>query len=150
MPDPSPTIIVAAAVLRRQDRFLLTRRPTGTHLAGLWELPGGKVEPDESPEDALVRECREECGIEVRPIDIVDVAFHRYTVEAAGQPLRTKAVLLLFYACEEQTVSAVQNLGVSEHAWVRAEDLDAYELPPPDKRLVAKLQAGYWPRKVPR
>lgn len=141
-PHPEGTIIVAAAVLRRQDRYLLTRRPEGTHLAGFWELPGGKVEPGESPEDALVRECREECGITVRPIDILDVAFHRYTVG----PGRTKSVLLLFYACEDETVSEVLNLGVSEHAWVRAEDLDAYELPPPDARLVAKLKTGVWPR----
>ena len=137
-------------MLRRQDRFLLTRRPEGTHLAGMWELPGGKVEPGESPEAALIRECREECGIDVRPIDILDVAFHCYTVEPAGEPARTKAVLLLFYACEYETVSVVQNLGVAEHAWVRAEDLDAYELPPPDARLVAKLRKGIWPQPGPR
>lgn len=138
-----PTVVVVAAVLRRGDRILLTRRPSGTHLAGYWEFPGGKLDPGESPEEALARECREEIGLDVRAIDILDVAFHRYTEPA-------KAVLLLFYACEEGTVSEVRDIGVAEHVWVRASELRAYALPPPDARLVGKLEAGLWPERPRR
>jgi 8-oxo-dGTP diphosphatase len=124
------TVIVVAAVVRRNGQLLLTRRMQGAHLAGYWEFPGGKVEDGEAPEQALVRECREECGIEVAVDDIVDVAFHRYP---------TKDVLLLFYACR-LVAGQVQDLGVAEHVWTTPAGLDAYTLPPPDARLVAKLQ----------
>lgn len=65
-PAPPRVIRVAAAVVREEDRFLLTQRPPGTHGAGFWEFPGGKLEPGESPEQALVREVREELGTELR------------------------------------------------------------------------------------
>ena len=82
------TVVVAAAVVIQNGRVLLTRRADGQHLAGMWEFPGGKLEDGESPEEALVRECREECGIEVEVGEILDVTHHRYPA---------KAVLLLFY-----------------------------------------------------
>ena len=128
------TVVVAAAVVREGpgEPVLLTRRPGGKHLAGYWELPGGKVEAGEDPEDAVVRECREELGVEVAVRDILEVAFHRY-----GE----KDVLLLFYDCARRS-GTVQHLGVADHAWVRPDELDAYALPPPDARLVAKLRAG--------
>ncbi len=124
------TVVVVAAVVRREGRILLTRRMEGAHLAGLWEFPGGKVEDGEPPEDALVRECREECGIEIAVDDILEVAFHRYP---------SKDVLLLFYGCRLLT-GEVRDIGVAEHAWVQPAELDRYELPPPDARLVRKLQ----------
>jgi len=71
-------VIVAAAVLIERGRVLLTQRKKGTHLAGAWEFPGGKVEPGEDPRDALVRELREEVGIEVDVGDPVEVTFHAY------------------------------------------------------------------------
>src|SRR5580700_61069 len=86
----APTVMVAAAVLIEEGRVLLTQRKAGTHLAGAWEFPGGKVEPGEDPRDALARELREEVGVEATVGEIVDVTFHRY--EEAG-----KAVLLLFF-----------------------------------------------------
>ncbi|MBK8172560.1 MAG: 8-oxo-dGTP diphosphatase MutT [Sandaracinaceae bacterium] len=125
------SVVVAAAVIRREGRILLTRRMAGAHLAGLWEFPGGKLEEGESPEAALVRECREECAIEIEVIDIIDVAFHRYA---------KKDVLLLFYECRLVN-GEVQNKQVAEHAWVLPTDLDNYDLPPPDARLVTKLKA---------
>lgn len=131
------TVVVAAAVVRDGERFLLTRRPAKAHLAGLWEFPGGKLEPGESPEQALVRECLEECGIDVTPLDVLDVTFHSYP---------TKDVLLLFYACELGARREVQHLEVADHAWVSAEELRRYELPPPDAKLLAKLERGLWVR----
>lgn len=129
---PRAPIVVAAAVVRREGRVLLTRRMEGAHLAGLWEFPGGKLEPGEAPEAAVVRECREECGVEVAVDDILDVTFHRYPA---------KHVLLLFYAC--RLVSGdVAHLGVADHAWVTPAELGAYAFPPADERVVAKLMRG--------
>lgn len=128
------TIIVAAAVVRESpgSPVLLTRRRKGQHLAGMWEFPGGKVEPGEDPERAVVRECREEIGVTLEVVDILEVAWHPYP---------EKEVLLLFYDC--RLVSGeVQDLEVAAHAWVPIERLGDYPLPAPDARLIAKLRAG--------
>ncbi len=125
------TLVVAAAVIRDQGRVLLTRRLKGAHLGGFWEFPGGKVEAGESPEAALVRECKEECDIEVEAIDILDVTFHRYP---------DKDVLLLFYDC--RLVSGeVKHLGVADHLWCRPSEIDDYPLPPADLNVAAKIKA---------
>ena len=126
------TVLVAAGVIRRGGEILLTRRPDRGHLAGFWEFPGGKLEQGEAPEAALVRECREECAIEIEVLDILEVTFHRYP---------RKDVLLLFYDCRLLR-GEVQHLQVADHAWVSVAELDRYELPPPDARLVAKLKSG--------
>ena len=130
-----PTVVVAAAVVREGERFLLTKRPDKGHLAGFWEFPGGKVEEGESPEAALVRECDEEIGIDVVPIDILDVTFHRYA---------SKDVLLLFYACALGARREIQHKEVADHTWALASELARFELPPPDAKLLAKLQRGIW------
>ena len=131
-----PTIVVSAAVIWRGGRVLLTRRMKGAHLAGLWEFPGGKVEEGEDPEDALRRECREECGIDVEVRDILDVTFHRYP---------QKNVLLLFYDCalrgDDGRGDPVHDLGVAEHVWCAPTDIRRYDLPPPDERVIAKIES---------
>lgn len=125
------TTVVVAAVVVRDGRVLLTRRLEGQHLAGLWEFPGGKLEGGESPQEALVRECREECGIEVEVGEIVDVTYHRYP---------EKDVLLLFYRCELRA-GEVRHLQVADHAWVAPSELDDYPLPPADERVIARIRA---------
>jgi 8-oxo-dGTP diphosphatase len=125
-----PTV-VAAAVVIRDGRVLLTRRMEGQHLAGFWEFPGGKLEEGEAPEVAVVRECAEECGIEVEVTDILDVTHHRYP---------EKDVLLLFYRCALRS-GEVQHLEVAEHAWVTPTELEAYALPPADERIVKRIQS---------
>ncbi len=125
-----PTIVAAAVVLDR-GRVLLTQRAEGTHLEGLWEFPGGKLEPGESPEEALVRECREECGIEIAVGDILEVTFHRYP---------DKDVLLLFYRCSIVS-GEVRHLQVNAHAWVAPDELDRYEFPPADTNVLARIRA---------
>lgn len=122
-------LLVAAAVVLRDGEVLLTRRMKGVHLADLWEFPGGKLEPGEAPEDAVVRECREEIGVEVRVVDILDVTFHRYP---------GKDVLLLFYECTLES-GTIQHLGVADHAWVEPQALAQYPLPPADENVVRKL-----------
>ena len=124
-------VIVAAAVIIRDGRVLLTRRGEGQHLAGMWEFPGVKLEAGESPEEALLRECQEECGIEVEVAEILEVTHHRYP---------EKEVLLLFYRCELRA-GEVRHLQVADHAWVAPRDLDDYPLPPADERVVARIRA---------
>jgi 8-oxo-dGTP diphosphatase len=123
-------IVVAAAVIIRDGRVLLTRRTQGQHLAGMWEFPGGKIEDGESPEEALIRECQEECGIDVEVGDILEVTHHRYP---------EKDVLLLFYRCELRA-GEVRHLQVADHAWVATSDLDDYPLPPADEPVVARIR----------
>jgi len=130
-PRASAPVVVAAAVVIRDGRVLLTRRLEGQHLAGMWEFPGGKLEDGESPEEALARECREECGIDLEVAEILDVTHHRYP---------EKDVLLLFYRCELRA-GEVRHLQVADHAWVAPDDLDDYPLPPADERVVARIRA---------
>ena len=124
------TVVVAAAVIIRDGRVLLTRRAEGRHLAGLWEFPGGKLEPGEPPEVAVVRECREECGIEVAVTHLLEVTRHRYP---------ERDVLLLFYRCELRS-GEVQHLEIADHAWVTPADLDAYPLPAADVGVIARIR----------
>ena len=136
--ETTDRIVVAAAVIERAGRVLLTKRPAGTHLAGCWEFPGGKLRRGESPQAALVRECREETGLEVGVGRIVDVTFHRYP---------ERDVLLLFYRCEWLR-REVEHLEVADHAWVTPAELDRYELPPADRPVVERIReliaAGEW------
>lgn len=122
-------VVVAAAVVFQDGRVLLTRRRDDQHLRGLWEFPGGKVEAGESPEAAVVRECREEVGIDIRVERILEVTHHVYP---------EKEVLLLFYRCS-LVGGEVQHLEVADHAWVRPDALDQYELPPADGPVVAAI-----------
>ena len=101
-------LVSAVALIDRDGRILIAKRPEGKAMAGLWEFPGGKLEDGESPEEALVRECREECGIEVAVSEILEVTHHRYP---------QKEVLLLFYRCELRA-GEVRHLQVADHAWV--------------------------------
>lgn len=130
-PAPKAPTLVVAAVIVDGDRVLLTQRRGGTHLAGRWEFPGGKIEPGESPEEALAREITEEIGVRVRVGDALDVTFWRYPA---------KDVLLIFYRCDI-VEGEVRDLEVAAHAWATGEELDGYEFPPADERVVAKLRA---------
>ena len=125
-----PPVIVAAAVIERDGRVLLTRRMKGSHLAGTWEFPGGKLEDGEGPAAAVVRECMEECGIAIEARDVLDVTFHRYP---------EKDVLLLFYECA-LLGGEVAHLGVADHVWCAPDELDRYPLPPADVGVVEKIK----------
>ena len=124
-------VVVAAAVVIEGDRVLLTQRPGGTHLAGAWEFPGGKLEEHESPEAALVRELREELGVESEVGEVLDVTWWRYP---------TKSVLLLFYRARI-TAGTIAHLGVADHVWARREDLDGYTFPDADVAVLGKIRA---------
>jgi 8-oxo-dGTP diphosphatase len=127
-----PTLLVAAAVLIEGDRVLLTQRKPGTHLALAWEFPGGKVESDEDPRQALVRELREELGIDTVTGDVVDVAFHRYP---------ERAVLLLFFLAKRRSGSPEPRaLDVANFRWAKSEDLDPTLFPPADQGVLQKVR----------
>jgi 8-oxo-dGTP diphosphatase len=130
---PRPTILVVAAVIIERGRVLITQRSAGSHLAGKWEFPGGKVEDDEDPRDALARELREELGIEARAGDVVDVAFHRYPI---------KTVLIVFYRAHPCAGSpAPRALEVDGLRWLSRDELDDSEFPPADASVLAAVRA---------
>ena len=126
---PSPVITVVAAVVEEDDAFLVTRRPEGVHLAGLWEFPGGKIDPDESHADALKREMREELDTDVDVGVLVFETTHAY-------PERT--VSLYFYRCVLK--QRPRPLLGQEMQWVKRPELAALGFPPADAELIQKLQ----------
>ena len=129
------TVIVAAGIVIEDRGVLLSRRKSGTHLAGMWEFPGGKVEAGEDPRAALVRELEEELGISVTVGEIVDVTFHRYDDA-------DKAVLLLFFeATRTPSSPEPKALDVAEVAWFRDDALDPAAFPPADVAVLAKVRA---------
>jgi mutator protein MutT len=119
---------VVAAVIEDGDRFLLTRRQAGVHLAGLWEFPGGKVAAGESHEQALRREMREELDTDVEVGTVVSTATHAYD---------DRHVTLHFYACI-LTGDPRPLLG-QEMRWVPRGELRGLGFPPADKELIALL-----------
>lgn len=128
------TVVVAAGVLIEGGRVLLTQRRSGTHLAGAWEFPGGKVDPGEDPREALRRELAEELGIDARAGEILDVTFHRY--EEAG-----KAVLLLFFEATRAAGSPdPRALEVAAFRWATKVDLDPEHFPPADVEVLKKVR----------
>ena len=132
-PAEPPTLLVAAAVLIEAKRVLLTQRKAGTHLAGAWEFPGGKVRAGEDPRHALVRELREELGIDAVVGEVTEVTFHRYT---------ERSVLLLFYETHRAPLSAEPRaLDVADFRWARADELDEASFPPADVAILRKVRA---------
>jgi 8-oxo-dGTP diphosphatase len=146
------TVLVAAAVVVEDARVLLTRRKPGTHLAGAWEFPGGKVEPGEDPRAALVRELGEELGIDVSVGEIVDVTFHRYGGESSAQPggkdgmdrvdrAQEKAVLLLFFEATRAPHSPEPRaIDVAAVRWASAGELDPALFPAADVSVLRKVE----------
>ena len=122
---------VAAGLIFRHGRLLITRRPCGTHLAGLWEFPGGKREPGETYEACLHRELKEELGIEVEPKELLDSISHTYP---------EKRVHLGFYRCSCE-VGEPQAIGCEAIAWIGPEELGRYAFPPADQQLLTLLRA---------
>lgn len=120
---------VAAALIAREGRYLITQRKAGVHLGGLWEFPGGKRESNESLEDCLRRELREELGIEIAQPVLFRVIHHEYP---------EKAVALHFFRCSIAS-GLLRPLGCADLRWVLPEELAQMPLPPADQPLVDVL-----------
>jgi 8-oxo-dGTP diphosphatase len=124
-------IDVVAAVIEHDDRFLVTRRQDGVHLAGYWEFPGGKVGAGESHGTALRRELLEELDTDVIVNDLVHETAHSY-------PDRT--VTLFFYRCD--LLGLPRPMIGQEMQWIRRTELPALKFPPADDELIRMLTAG--------
>ena len=133
---PMPIIDVAAALVFREGKLLITQRYADAHLGGLWEFPGGKREPNETFEACLHRELHEELGIDVTVGELLESLTHAYP---------EKTVHLKFYRCRWEAHEP-QALGCSAFRWVTAAELKDYAFPAADARLLEKLQqnAGLW------
>jgi 8-oxo-dGTP diphosphatase len=132
-PLPKPTVLVAAAALIDVDgRVLICKRPQGKSLAGLWEFPGGKVEPGETPEQCLIRELDEELGIKVAQACLAPFVFASHTYE-------TFHLLMPLYLLRrwEGLVTAKEHEALK---WVKPGQLSDYPMPPADLPLIAWLR----------
>ena len=128
-----PTVLVVAVALVDVDgRVLIAQRPEGKALAGLWEFPGGKVEPGERPEQALIRELNEELGIDVNEACLAPFVFASHAYESFH-------LLMPLYLCRRWS-GVVQKREHAALAWVKPNKLSDYPMPPADAPLVAWLR----------
>lgn len=126
-------IIVAAAIIQQEERYLITRRKPGSDLAGLWEFPGGKKESGETLEGCLRREIKEELGVEISEPQLFHSLRHQYS---------GKEVELHFFTCSI-IQGPPQALDCAEMAWVHKYELTFYEFLPADIPILQKIiQAG--------
>ncbi len=125
-------LVAACALIDSDGRVLLARRPEGKALAGLWEFPGGKIEPGESPEAALIRELREELAVEPCAECLEPFAF-------ASEPQETRHLLLTLFACRRWD-GFVTPLEGQELAWSRTDRLQDFAMPPADVMLAAAVR----------
>ncbi|CAN5156869.1 (deoxy)nucleoside triphosphate pyrophosphohydrolase [soil metagenome] len=125
------TLVVACALIDTDNRVLIAQRPEGKTLAGLWEFPGGKLEPGERPEPALIRELAEELGITVQESCLAPLTFASHSYESFH-------LLMPLYICRKWEGSVTPREG-QQLAWVRANKLRDYPMPPADIPLIAHL-----------
>lgn len=125
-------LVAACALVDADGRVLLAQRPAGKNMAGLWEFPGGKIEAGESPEAALVRELREELGIEVKEACLAPFTF-------ASHAYPDFYLLMPLFVCRrwEGQVHPVEAAAIR---WVFPRDLHAYPMPPADLPLIPMLR----------
>lgn len=125
-------LVAACALIDADGRILLAQRPKGKSMEGLWEFPGGKVEPGETPEETLVRELREELAIETRVACLAPLTFASHAYPAFH-------LLMPLYVCRrfEGTPRGVEGQALK---WVRPQALRDYPMPPADEPLIPMLQ----------
>lgn len=124
-------LLVVAGIAQKEQSLLLTERLPGTHLAGHWEFPGGKIDPGETPQEALAREWKEELGVDLRDIKPATFAYHEYTEKTV--------LILFFYVCLVGTPSPQEG---QKMAWVPQTSLNDYPMPEADKQLIEDLLTG--------
>ncbi|WP_019833139.1 (deoxy)nucleoside triphosphate pyrophosphohydrolase [Sphingomonas sp. PR090111-T3T-6A] len=125
-------LVAAAALVDSDGRVLVQQRSSGA-LKGLWEFPGGKIEPGETPAAALIRELHEELGIDVEAACLAPAAF-------ASEPLGERHLLLLLHVCRKWK-GTPQPIEAADLRWMRPVELHALPMPEPDKPLIGLLEA---------
>ncbi|RUM25044.1 8-oxo-dGTP diphosphatase MutT [Rhizobium vallis] len=125
-------LVAACALIDADGRILLAQRPEGKSLAGLWEFPGGKVEPGETPEETLVRELEEELGIRTKIACLAPLTFASHSYENFH-------LLMPLYICRRYEGIAEGREGQALK-WVRPQALRDYPMPPADEPLIPMLQ----------
>ena len=125
-------LVCAVALIDADGRVLMAKRPEGKTLSGLWEFPGGKVEQDERPEDALIRELKEELGINVEHSCLAPLTF-------ASHSYPEFHLLMPLFVCRRWK-GIPQALEGQELKWVRAKDLRSIPMPPADLPLIPHLE----------
>jgi 8-oxo-dGTP diphosphatase len=139
MTPPLTRIIVAAAVVRRGDTYLVTRRLKGTHLEGLWEFPGGKCEPGEALEACLHREIVEELGVEVTIKHLLLSTRHTYDTRED-----TREIELHFFACDLSDLAGEPHPRIGQEIrWVPRTELRQLAFPPADAELIQLLSEAW-------
>jgi len=131
MTDLKLLLVVAVALVDADRRVLIAQRPEGKAMAGLWEFPGGKVEPGETPEAALIRELEEELGISTKTACLAPVSFASHSYDNVH-------LLMPLYACRKWQGTPEPR----EHQalrWVRPQKLRDFPMPPADEPLIAAL-----------
>ena len=126
-------LVTAVALVDVDGRVLLAQRPEGKSLAGLWEFPGGKVEPGETPEAALIRELHEELGIDTHASCLAPLTFASHSYDDFH-------LLMPLFICRRWKGIAQPREG-QRLAWVRSQDLRSYEMPPADVPLIPIIQS---------
>lgn len=130
--DKKILLVSAVALIDADRRVLLAQRPEGRSMAGLWEFPGGKVEAGETPEQALIRECEEELGIEVCLPCLSPLTFASHAYEDFH-------LLMPVFGCRVWK-GVVQAREGQKLAWVSIQDLKKYDMPPADIPLIPLLR----------
>ena len=125
------TLVVACALVDVDKRVLIAQRPPGKALAGYWEFPGGKLDPDERPEQALIRELHEEIGITVKEACLAPLTFASHAYDDFH-------LLMPLYICRRWEGDVIAREGQTL-AWVRANRLRDYKMPPADIPLIPHL-----------
>ncbi len=131
MPDKPILLVSACALVDADGRVLLSRRPEGKSLAGLWEFPGGKVEPGETPEETLIRELSEEIGVETQTACLAPLTFASHTYE-------TFHLLMPLFVCRRFSGIPTPKEGQTLK-WVRPDKMRDYPMPPADEPLIPFL-----------
>jgi 8-oxo-dGTP diphosphatase len=128
--DGKKTVEVSAALIFRDGKLLIAQRHANAHLGGLWEFPGGKREAGETFEQCLVREIREELGVEISVGELFEEVSHDYP---------EKSVRLKFFFCKILS-GELQKIGVADFRWIEITELNDFEFPAADMQLLQKLK----------
>ena len=131
-------LVSAAALIDRDGRVLLAQRSKGRPMAGLWEFPGGKIEPGETPETALIRELNEELGINTAASCLAPLSFTSHSYDASDSRAAFH-LLMMLYVCRRWQ-GRPQPIEGGALKWVRPQQLRDYPMPEADIPLIAALQ----------